>query len=185
MDRRATPLPDPASPRAREQTDFAAGAESASPDAPPAQPICLRRGEIGAASALVAVGCFFIWHALRLDLGHVGLPGPGFFPLALAIALTAFAGWIAWRSWRERASGEAVALGHRDVLIATAAMLCVPFAFGRLGAYATLGVFAVALLVFIGRVPIVRAALAAIAGMTACWYFFQVLLGLQLPRGPF
>jgi hypothetical protein len=26
---------------------------------------------------------------------------------------------------------------------------------------------------------------AAALGMAACWYFFQVLLGLQLPAGPF
>jgi hypothetical protein len=26
---------------------------------------------------------------------------------------------------------------------------------------------------------------SAIIAMAACWYFFQVLLGLQLPTGPF
>jgi hypothetical protein len=29
------------------------------------------------------------------------------------------------------------------------------------------------------------AIVASALGMAACWYFFQVLLGLQLPTGPF
>ena len=40
------------------------------------------------------------------------------------------------------------------------------------------------LLVVIARVSLPLAALAACIAMAACWYFFQVLLGLQLPRGP-
>ena len=39
-------------------------------------------------------------------------------------------------------------------------------------------------LVLIGRVSLPLAIAAAGVGMTACWYFFQVLLGLQLPTGP-
>jgi hypothetical protein len=48
----------------------------------------------------------------------------------------------------------------------------------------TLGLLGAALLVLIGRVPLPLAILAAGLGMAACWYFFQVLLGLQLPAGP-
>jgi hypothetical protein len=34
-------------------------------------------------------------------------------------------------------------------------------------------------------VLIVLAAMLAVVSMAACWYFFQVALGLQLPIGPF
>jgi hypothetical protein len=147
--------------------------------------VCARRGGICAALALLATAVFFIWFSLKLDLGHVGLPGPGLFPLALGLVLAVLALSLAWGLWQERVEGETVALAHRDVLITTAAMMLVPPAFERLGAYLTLGLFIVVLLIFIGRAPLVRAGLAATAGMIACWYFFQVLLGVQLPRGAF
>jgi hypothetical protein len=87
--------------------------------------------------------------------------------------------------WLQAASRETVALGHRDVLIVLAAMLAVPPLFEPLGAYVTLGLFGAALLVLIARVSLLMAGLSAAIGMAACWYFFQVLLGLRLPIGPF
>jgi hypothetical protein len=78
-----------------------------------------------------------------------------------------------------------VDLGHRDVILVCAAMLAIPPLFEPLGAYVTLGLFGAVLLVVIGRVSLVLAGAAAVIGMAACWYFFQVLLGLQLPTGPF
>jgi len=83
------------------------------------------------------------------------------------------------------ANGETVALGHRDVLIVLAAALAVPLLFDPLGAYLTLGLFGVVVLVLIARVSLLLAIAASVAGMAACWYFFEVLLGLQLPTGPF
>ena len=60
-----------------------------------------------------------------------------------------------------------------------------PLLFEPLGAYLSLGLFGAVLLVLIARVSVPLASLAACVAMAACWYFFQVLLGLQLPRGPF
>jgi hypothetical protein len=92
---------------------------------------------------------------------------------------------IGVRLWLQVDSHEPLDLGHRDVLIVFAAMLAVPLLFEPLGAYVTLGLFGAALLVLIARSSPVVASLAAVAGMAACWYFFQVALGLQLPMGPF
>src|SRR5262249_40563365 len=87
---------------------------------------------------------------------------------------------------RDRSTERAaVDLGHRDVLIGFAALLAVAPAFERLGAYVTLGVFAAVLLVLIGRVSPLRAIPAAAVGMLAVGWFLKVLLGLQLPAGPF
>ncbi len=85
-----------------------------------------------------------------------------------------------WRS----AGAETVELGHRDVAIVIVALLAVPLVFELLGANITLGLLGTVLLVLIGRVPLPLAIAAAGLGMAACWYFFQVLLGLQLPAGP-
>jgi hypothetical protein len=60
----------------------------------------------------------------------------------------------------------------------------VPVLFEPAGAPITLGLFGMATLVLIGRVSTLLAIAASTLGMTACWYFFAVLLGVQLPIGP-
>jgi putative tricarboxylic transport membrane protein len=135
------------------------------------------------AGLLAAVGVAFVWQAALLDLGEVALPGPGFFPLVLGAALTIFAAVIGIEGWRTSTS-QTIELGHRDVAIVIAALLAVPLAFELLGAIITLGLLGTVLLVLIARVSLPLAIAAAGLGMAACWYFFQVLLGLQLPSGP-
>jgi putative tricarboxylic transport membrane protein len=147
--------------------------------------LCVRRGGLWTAAVLALVGVLFVWQASQLDLGSVALPGPGFLPFVLGAVLAALAGVIGAEIWRQAANAETVDLGHRDVILVCAAMLAIPPLFEPLGAYVTLGLFGAVLLVVIGRVSLVLAGAAAVIGMAACWYFFQVLLGLQLPTGPF
>jgi Tripartite tricarboxylate transporter TctB family len=147
--------------------------------------VSLRRGRIAAALVLCVLGLAFALAALDLDFGSVGLPGPGFFPFVLGMLLAGFSLAAAVGAMRDPAGREEiVALGHRDVLIAMLALVGVALAFEPLGAFLTLGLFAATLLVLIGRVSPLLAALAAVIGMIAVWYFFKVLLGLQLPNGP-
>ena len=142
-----------------------------------------RAGDMTVAAVLALIGAFFVWQAARLDLGGVGLPGLGFFPLLLGAALVVLSIAIGIGRWQS-SQGEAVELGHRDVLIAVAALLAVPLIFEPLGAIVTLGLLATALLVLIARVRLPLAIAAAGLGMAACWYFFEVLLGVSLPAGP-
>ena len=58
-----------------------------------------------------------------------------------------------------------------------------PLVFESLGALPTLGLFGMTVLVLVARVHLMLAITAAGLGVAACWYFFQVLLGLQLPTG--
>jgi len=145
----------------------------------------MRHGGMVVAGFLAAVGALFIWQASLLDLGNLSLPGPGFFPLVLAVLLFLFAIVIGADRWHTRSNGETVELGHRDVLIVLGAALLVPLTFEWLGAYLSLGLFGVTVLVFIARVSLLLAIAASAAGMLACWYFFQQLLALRLPLGPF
>ncbi len=147
--------------------------------------ISSRRGGMCVAAVLALIGLVFTWQASLIDFGDFALPGPGFFPFALGVLVFVLSVIIGVRDWFRSDSTETVELGHRDVLIVFAAMLAVPPLFEPLGAYVTLGLFGAALLVFIARQSLVIAGLAAIIGMAACWYFFQVALGLQLPIGPF
>jgi hypothetical protein len=77
-----------------------------------------------------------------------------------------------------------VEFGHRDVVIVIAALLMVPWLFEPLGAYLTLGLFGAVLLRLIGHTSVPVALAAAATAMAGCWWFFQVLLGVQLPTGP-
>jgi hypothetical protein len=147
--------------------------------------ISARRGGICLAGVLAVIGLVFAWQASLIDFGDLALPGPGFFPLVLGVLVFALAVVIGVRDWRQVASGETVELGHRDVLIVFAALLAIPLLFEPLGAYATLGLFGAVLLVLIARRSFLIAGLSAVIAMAACWYFFQVALGLQLPSGPF
>jgi hypothetical protein len=143
-----------------------------------------RRAETLLASTLAVAGAFIIHQSVQLGLGRVGLPVPGFFPLLLGAMLFAGAGMIGVDRWRSR-DAETVELGHRDVLITVTALLAVPALFEPLGTYLTLGLFGTVMLVLIARVAAPLAIAAAAVAMAACWYFFQVLLGLQIPTGPF
>src|SRR5262249_54104964 len=87
-----------------------------------ARPVPARLGEVIVAVGLLATGLFFVWQAALLDFGHVGLPGPGFFPFALGIVLVLFASAILYRVWWGTKGGETIFLGHRDVLVAMLAM---------------------------------------------------------------
>jgi hypothetical protein len=154
--------------------------------------VCVQRGGTAMACALLCVGLLFVWQASLLDFGGLGLPGPGFFPLLLGAILGAFSAVIGLQCWRESAEvpdgaedaeGKTVELGHHDVLVVFVALLAVPSLFEWLGAYVTLGLFGAALLVVVARTSLWLAAAAAIIAMATCWFFFQLLLGLQLPAG--
>jgi hypothetical protein len=147
--------------------------------------ISARQGGIWIAAVFAVVGLVFGWQASLLDFGTHEMPGAGFIPLLLSVATIVLAGLIGAQEWLQADSGETVPLGHRDVLIVFAAMLAVPPLFERLGAYVTLGLFGAVLLVLVARTSLVIAGISAVVGMAACWYFFQVALGLQLPIGPF
>jgi len=149
------------------------------------RPVSARVGELLIATALFAAGLLFVWQSARLPFGDVGLPGPGFFPFVLGILLGLFALVIVVRTMRQRDAGEAVSLGHRDIVVVFAALVGAGFAFERLGAYATLGLFTAALLLLVARTSVWRGILGASLGMVAVWAFFKVLLGVQLPAGPF
>jgi hypothetical protein len=142
-----------------------------------------RGGGMWIAAMLAAAGAFFASQALPFGIGSAASPGPGFFPLLLGTFLVLSAGLIGMDCWRA-AEGEPVQLGHRDVLITIATLLLMPLTFERLGAYIALALLGIALLVLIGRVALARAIAATMLGLAGCWYFFQVLLGVQLPAGP-
>jgi hypothetical protein len=150
-----------------------------------ARPVSARLVELMAGLALLAAGAFFAGFATLLPFGRVGLPGPGFFPFALGIALGVLALAILIHAWRQPGNIAPLFIGHRDVLLAIVALVGVALAFERADSYVTLGAFAAFLLMFVARAALWRVALGAVLGMVAVWLFFAVALGLRLPTGEF
>jgi hypothetical protein len=150
-----------------------------------ARPVSPRTSGLVAALALLATGAFFAWFAAVLPFGRVGLPGPGFFPFALGIALCVLALAILFQRWRTPDDGEAIFVGHRDVLVAIIGMTGLALAFENVDSYLALGVFAAFLLAFLARTTLWRVALGAVLGMVAVWLFFGTALGVRLPTGEF
>ena len=135
--------------------------------------------------AFLASGAFFAGFATLLPFGRVGLPGPGFLPFVLGIALGVLALSILFHIWREPGDVPAVFVGHRDVLVAIAGLIGIAFAFERVDSYVALGAFAAFLLLFVARAALWRVALGAVLGMVVVWLFFGVALGVRLPTGEF
>jgi putative tricarboxylic transport membrane protein len=149
-----------------------------------ARSVSVRLAEAIGGVALLAAGLFFMWQATLLPFGQVGLPGPGFFPFVLGIALGLLALAILHSVWRSAApSVEAVFFGHRDVLLTLLALAGVALAFERIGAYAALGTFAAFLLLVVARSALWRVLLGASLGMVGVWLFFGMALGVRLPAG--
>ena len=142
-----------------------------------------RHGDIFVAGMLAAAGAFFVWQGLLLDLGGFASPGPGFLPLLLGILILVSTTLIAIEC-RRSPERETVKLVHRDVVITIASLLAVPLLFDHLGAYIPLALLGTVLLVSIGRIALLITIPATAFGLVVCWFFFQVLLGLQLPSGP-
>jgi len=151
-----------------------------------ARPIPERIGEAVVALAVLGTALFFIWQAALLPFGGIALPGPAFFPFALGIALGLLALVILSLSLLGKMAGAgAVYLGHRDVLIAFAALVGVAATFEQADTYVTLGVFAAVLLVFVARAQLWRVALGATLGMLGVALVFRFALGVRLPAGEY
>jgi hypothetical protein len=146
-------------------------------------PVSMRIGEVLTGLALFACSVFFAWQAVLLPFGTVGLPGPGFFPFALAIVLGMLALVIMLYALRDVDERQRLFIGHRDVLIAIAALIGVAIAFERGDSYLVLGAFTLVMLVTVGRTKWWRAAIGAGLGMVAVWAVFNRVLGVRLPVG--
>ena len=151
-----------------------------------ARPVSARIGEVVMALVLLACAVFFVWQSALLPFGRVALPGPGFFPFALGVVLGLMALAILYYALREKAGDVAtIFLGHRDVLVAFAALAGLAFAFEQADSYLVLGTFAAVLLLLVARASPWRVALGATLGMIAVWAVFRVALGVRLPASEF
>ncbi len=144
-----------------------------------------RHGEIGVAAGLGLVAVYVIVGAARMPAGTVALPGPAFFPLALALLLGGTAVALLVRAVRgEGGAAASVEVGDPHVLTVLGGLLGVALLLERLGFLATLSLFLLVLFRALSPLGWLRAAAAAVATAVVAALFFERLLGVNLPRGP-
>jgi putative tricarboxylic transport membrane protein len=147
----------------------------------------VRRRDLGAAAVLLVFGLVAVSQARGLKLGSVAAPGPGFFPLGLAIAFSLVSLGLlvsAFRTPPGTLPPRADAGGHLKVLGALGALLIYALTLEWLGfPLATFG-----LLLFFFKVLQRQRWLVAVAGSLATslttYLIFKLWLGVNLPAGP-
>jgi putative tricarboxylic transport membrane protein len=143
-----------------------------------------RRGQIGVALALLALGLYGIFEASRMPMGTVALPGPGVFPLSLSILLClAVLGVLAGRFVEGEEPQVAMELVHGPVLLAIAALCGVALLIERAGFLLTITLFLLVLYKAFSTLGWLHAGAAAIVSAVALYVFFSYGIGLALPRG--
>jgi putative tricarboxylic transport membrane protein len=134
--------------------------------------------------ALFVLAAALAWEAGKLPMGSLADPGPGFLPLALAIALAAFAILIfafdrTSRPWSELEWPEAPrALG---ILAATA---FAAYALERLGYRLAIFLVGAFLLLGLERKGLLASLIGSLALSFGTYYLFSTLLKVPLPLGP-
>jgi len=147
----------------------------------------VRRRDLGAAAVLLVFGLVAVSQARGLKLGSVAAPGPGFFPLGLAIAFSLVSLGLlvtAFRTPPGTALPPADAGGRVKVVGALGALLVYALTLEWLGfPLATFG-----LLLFFFKVLQRQRWLVAIGGSLVTslttYFIFKLWLGVNLPAGP-
>ena len=142
----------------------------------------LRRLELGVGVALLNLGVFAAWEAVRMPQGTPALPGPGMLPLGLGVLMAVCAlVLIVVRTSAE----EPVKLGNREVVCALLAVLAAGMLWERAGFLITATLFLSALLWILSPLGWWRSIIAAAAAAAVARYLFQNLLNVVLPPLPF
>jgi len=146
------------------------------------------RAQRWTAAALTIFGAVAVQQAWRLPLGTITRPSAGFFPLCLAVALTAVAAVVWLRALRGDADVVAARTSARGGLLRAAATLATLFVYAsaleRIGFAVATFVLIVVLLRAIEPQPWPVVLGGAAAAVVACHVLFRVWLGVRLPVGP-
>jgi putative tricarboxylic transport membrane protein len=148
----------------------------------------VRGRDLGAAAVLLAFGLVALGQARGLRFGSIVSPGPGFFPLCLATALTLVSVGLVVRALRAPAgavaaasgihvSGRLKALGTLGSLVVYALVL------ERLGFLLATCVLLLFFFKALQRQRWLTAVGASLATSLATYLVFKVWLGVNLPAG--
>lgn len=144
-----------------------------------------RRLEAAIGVAIILLGAFALWQALRMPPGTVALPGPGMLPAVHGSLIIIAGAAIAVRSlWSGAAAEETVPLGHNHIALVLLALFASALLLERIGFVATGTLFLFVQFWVLGGITWWRAMLASLVVTLCCRYFFSDLLGVRLPPFP-
>lgn len=144
-----------------------------------------RWGEAAVGLSLVGVSLYVGATALNLPLGSLNQPGPGLFPLAIAVFLGVVAAGLVVQALRpaQDPAQDRVDLGGVNVVAVAVALA------GLLAAWKTAGflvgtvAFLTLLFRVLARLPWVAAVALGVGAGGGLWACFTYLLGVRLPPG--
>lgn len=149
-----------------------------------------REVDIVAGAVLAAFGVFVLFQGLRLDFYADGVPGPGFFPTLLALALIISGAVLALT--RTASGGEVTQESPlpsrqqaRRSLGLWVAILAACLSVGALGFPLAMLLLVAVILLLIERQRKLGSVAAVVAIPLLAWLLFASLLQVPLPLGPF
>jgi putative tricarboxylic transport membrane protein len=136
-------------------------------------------------SALCLLAVLVMWESRSLPLGSWRNPGPGYFPVLLAVILLVLGGLV-WAMGGGAALIAAVGWCEaRQAVIILAVCVFICLGLERLGYRLTMLAALLFLVWLVERRSFVTAAAFAFALAFGTYYLFDTLLRVPLPRGPF
>jgi len=135
---------------------------------------------------LIPVSVLYAYQAVQLGIGSIATPGPGLYPLSLAIGILLLGGARAWQGWRQK--GGFVLAGARaerrlwlTIIAYAAGILLYPVGLGTLGYIPSTIALLFYLLFLAGMRRVVFGLVLASVFTLATYGLFATFLGVPLP----
>ena len=130
------------------------------------------------------LGAWICFEALQVPLGSFRMPGAGFFPLALGLALGLFSVLLLGMSLVSPASGSTDAWPERrEPFYLVASVVAAVWLFERAGFLLTMALFLAFTTRVLGRIKWLTAVALALVGSVAAYVVFSRVLLIALPSG--
>ena len=142
------------------------------------------RRDQAAGGVLIVLAAFVIIESRKLPFGSLSAPGPGYWPVILALALAAFSVVVIVTGARSPTLAEAGWRGSAKAFAILGACGFAAVALDPIGYRATMAIVVVFLLGVIERKHPVVTLAAAILLSFGTHYLIDHLLNVPLPRGP-
>jgi putative tricarboxylic transport membrane protein len=136
-------------------------------------------------SALCLLAVFVMWESRRLPLGTWHDPGPGYFPVLLAVILLVLGSLVCVMGGRAAPIATVGWSEARQALVILCVCAFICLGLERLGYRVTMLAALLFLVWLVERRSFVTAVIFAFALAFGSFYLFDTLLRVPLPRGPF
>jgi len=142
----------------------------------------VKAGSVPGVFVILAVWICF--EALQVPLGSFRMPGAGFFPLTLGLALGMFAVMLLGMSLLSPAAGSTDAWPERrDGFYLVASVVAAVWLFERAGFLLTMALFLALTTRVLGKINWLTAVVLALVGSVAAYVVFSRVLLIALPSG--